>query len=319
MSPPVHRLRTGPFRLDDGTLLPEVEQAFTLQGPLDPHGRNLVVLFHALTGGPRPEVWWPGVVGPGAAVDTRRWAVLCPNLLGSPYGTTRPPPGARVTPRDMAALARRLVTALGVERPRLVAGGSLGGMVTLEWVAADPEGCDAAVVFAAPAAQCADAVGHGHVQRRALAVGGAEGLALARMAAMLTYRTGGEFEERFGRRRRPDGRFEMQSYLDHHGRRFVDRFDAEAYGVLLDAMDAHDVGRDRGGTVGALGAFRGRLVGVGIPGDRLYPAHTVRAWVDAVGARYEILESCRGHDAFLLESGRVGEVLRGAMAAGEGS
>lgn len=313
MSAPVRRLRTGALELDEGSVLADVEQAYTLEGTLAPGRDNLVVVLHALTGGPRPGAWWPGIVGPGAPLDTRRWAVLCPSLLGSPYGTTRPPPETRVTPRDMARLVRRLVTALGVVRPRLVTGGSLGGMVALEWVAADPEACEAAVVFAAPAVQSADAVGHGHVQRRALDVGGPDGLALARMAAMLTYRTGREFDRRFGRRRRDDGRFEMQSYLEHQGRRFVERFDERAYRTLLDAMDDHDVGRDRGGVARALGRYRGELVGVGIPGDRLYPARTVRAWTDAVGARYVAIESRRGHDGFLVETDQVGGILQAAV------
>jgi len=133
------------------------------------------------------------------------------------------------------------------------------------------------------------------------------------MAAVLTYRTGREFDRRFGRQRREDGRFEMQSYLEHHGRRFVERFDDRAYRTLLDAMDAHDVGRERGGVARALGAFRGTLVGVGIPGDRLYPARAVQAWTEAAGARYATIESSRGHDGFLVETDQVGRILRAAV------
>lgn len=307
-------IHTGAIRLDDGTELPEVEQAFTLHGEIDEKGSNLVVVLHALTGDPHVQRWWPEVVGPGRALDTDRWAVVCPSLIGSPYGTTRPPPGARVTPRDMARLTIRLAEALGAPRPALVTGGSLGGMVALEWVAADPDSTEAAVVFAAPGAQPSSAIGAGHVQRRALELGGRDGLALARMAAMLTYRTDRELEHRFGRQRRTDGRFEMQSWLEHHGRSFVDRFDVESYTLLLDAMDAHDVAGGRGSFADALGHFGGLLVGVGVPGDVLYPAQSVRDWTEPAGAEYEEIHSIHGHDAFLLETDQVARILHGTLA-----
>lgn len=313
MRPLLRTIRTGPFRLDDGTELPEVEQAFTLHGEVDARGSNVVIVLHALTGDPHVQRWWPDVVGPGRALDTERWAVVCPGLIGSPYGTTRPPAGAQVTPRDMARLTIRLAAALGAPRPALVTGGSLGGMVALEWAASDPCAAEAVVVFAAPGAQPPSAIGAGHVQRRALEIGGRDGLALARMAAMLTYRTDRELDDRFGRRRRIDGRFEMQSWLDHHGRSFVDRFDAESYGTLLDAMDAHDVAAERGSVASALASFEGLLVGVGVPGDVLYSDESVRDWVEAAGAEYEAIHSIRGHDAFLLETDQVARILGGAL------
>lgn len=307
-------LRTGPFHLADGSVLPDVDQGYTLQGTINPTGSNLVVVVHALTGDPYVQRWWPKVVGPGCPIDTDRWAVVCPSLIGSPYAPTRPPAGARVTPRDMAGLVHQLVRGLGVERPALVTGGSLGGMVALEWVASRPESVGGAVVFAAPAAQPPSAIGAGHIQRRALEIGGKDGLALARMAAMLTYRTDREFDHRFGRKRQTDGRFEVQSYLEHHGSSFVDRFDVESYTTLLDAMDAHDLARDRSSVAAALAPFEGPLVGVGIPGDALYPDRTVRDWVEAAGAWYEEIHSIHGHDAFLLETDRVGEILSSALA-----
>lgn len=313
MRPLLRTVRTGPVRLDDGTELPEVEQAYTLHGEIDECGSNVVVVLHALTGDPHVQRWWPDVVGPGRALDTDRWAVVCPGLIGSPYGTTRPPAGARVTPRDMARLTIRLAAALGAPRPALVTGGSLGGMVALEWVAADPRAAEAVVVFAAPGAQPSSAIGAGHVQRRALEIAGRDGLALARMAAMLTYRTDRELADRFGRRRRTDGRFEMQSWLDHHGRSFVDRFDVESYRTLLDAMDAHDVAEGRGSVAAALSDFEGLLLGVGVPGDVLYSDESVRAWVEAAGAEYERIHSIRGHDAFLLETDQVARILGGAL------
>lgn len=313
MSAAIRRHRTDRFVLESGRVLEGVEQAYTLTGALSPDRDNLVVLFHSLTGGADPGEWWPRVVGPGRAIDTDRFAVLGTNLLGSCYGTTPPPPDARVTPRDMAHLVRPLVDSLGVESVALAAGGSLGGMVTLEWVATFPELTRSAVVFAAPAAHTAHAIALNHVQREALRLGGDSGLALARMVAMISYRTARELGARFGRERREDGRFQVSSYLDHHGSRLRDRFEARAYGALLDAMDAHDVGRGRGGTGPALSAFHGELVGVGIEGDRLYEPDTVRTWTEAARCSYAELRSSHGHDAFLLEPEQVAGILRRAL------
>jgi homoserine O-acetyltransferase len=310
------RHRVGRFELESGHAIEGVEQAYTLAGELSRDRDNLVVLFHSLTGGPDPAGWWPRVVGPGRAIDTRRYAVLGTNLLGSCYGTTRPPRDVVVTPRDMARLARRLVDSLGVESVALASGGSLGGMVTLEWAASYPGLTRVAVVFAAPAAHTAQAIALNHIQREALRLGHEDGLALARMAAMISYRTSVELGGRFGRDRRPDGRFQVASYLEHHGAKLVERFDARAYRTLLDAMDAHDVARGRGGAVGpALSAFRGELLGVGIPGDRLYEPDAVRSWTRAAGCAYTEIRSVHGHDAFLLEADQVAEILRGALRA----
>jgi homoserine O-acetyltransferase/O-succinyltransferase len=240
--------------------------------------------------------------------------VLCANLLGSCYGTSRPPAGVPVATRDMARLAGRLASDLGIRSIALASGGSLGGMVALEWAAEEPVPTRSVVVFAAPAAHTAQAIGFNHVQREAVRLGGADGLALARMAATMTYRTAAEFALRFGRERRDDGVFQVQSYLNHHGSKFVHRFDAEAYITLLDAMDGHDVGRGRGGVGAALQDFGGALYGVGITGDLLYEPGEVRAWTRAAGAEYREIHSVHGHDAFLLEPAQAGTVITEALA-----
>jgi len=306
--------RVADFRLECGVVLPEVVQAYHLDGELNAARDNLVLPFHSLTGNADAvDGWWQGVFGPGLAVDTDRYAVLCPNLLGSCYGTTGLPkgPGApKVTPPDQVRLVRRLVDDLGVKQVALATGGSLGGMVALEWATSFPTLTRAVVAFAAPAAH---AIGLNHVQRRAIEIGGDEGLELARMAAMLTYRTPAELQMRFGREVADGGRFQVQSYLTYQGEKLRARLDAGTYLALIDAMDAHDVGEGRGGTAAALRTFRGRLIGVGIPGDLLYPPEEVRAWTLAAGGEYAEINSVHGHDAFLLEPARVGEILRIAL------
>lgn len=321
------RFHTVPrFALESGEVLRDVRQAYVLEGEPNEAKDNLVVVFHSLTGSPETLGGWKGsVIGPGKAIDTNRWAVLCPNLLGSCYGTEykrllrkvgKADAQPTITTRDQALLVFSLIESLGISSLALVTGGSLGGMVALEFAASFPSRFRAAVVFAAPAAHTAWAIGWNHVQRRALDAGGPEaGLAVARMAGMLTYRTPQEFEERFGRQGGADEPFAVQSYLSRHGAKLVARFDAKSYRTLLAAMDAHDVGRGRGGVAPALAAAGPRVTGVGIPGDGLYPEAVVQGWVKEAGAAYAALASRRGHDGFLLETEAAGALL--AKALGE--
>ncbi|HET7321344.1 MAG TPA: homoserine O-acetyltransferase [Longimicrobiaceae bacterium] len=312
-----HRLAR--FELDSGEVLTDVVQAYHLDGELNAERDNLVVVFHALTGSAdAAEGWWRGVVGPGRALDTRRYAVLCTNLLGSCYGTTYAgdEPGAplpRITPRDQARLVWALVEELGVSSVALAVGGSLGGMVALEWAASFPDLSRCTLVLAAPAAHTAAAIGWNHLQRTAIEQGGPErGLELARRIATMSYRTGAEFEHRFGRSRGEHG-FQIESYLRHQGEKLLRRFTVRAYLTLMGAMDAHDVGRGRGGVAAALRAVRGRLIGVGIPGDLLYSDADVRRWVEAAGAEYRSIESLNGHDGFLTETAQVSALVEEAV------
>jgi homoserine O-acetyltransferase len=219
----------------------------------------------------------------------------------------------------MARLTRALVSDLGVRRVRLATGGSLGGMVALEWAATYPELTDRIVVFAAPARHTAAAIGWSHIQRRMIHAAGDEGLEIARMVAMMTYRTGAEFEVRFGRKLNPDGTFSAQSYLTRHGEKLRARFDTNSYLTLIDTMDAHDVGVGRDGVENALRAVGHRLVGVGIPGDLLYPEDEVLRWVRPAGGQYRQILSIRVHDAFLLEPDQVSAILTEALDARPGS
>ena len=309
------------FRLDSGVLLRDVTVAYGVLGEIEARCGNVVLIFHSLTGGPADlGGFFPEVVGPGRPVATGRWAVVCPNLLGSCYGTGYRKadvgsPRIEPTPRDMARLAGQLLDALGVTRVALATGGSLGGMVALEWAATFPERSNAVVVFAAPAAHTAWGLGWNKIQRLVVEKLGVEGLSLARMIGMLTYRTPDELEKRFGRKAGTGEPFAIQSYLTRHGEKLVARFDPKSYLTLLDAMDAHDVGRGRGGVARALSAFRGRLTGVGIPGDVLYGPGDVKRWTHAAGAAYREIRSLRGHDGFLLELDRAGDLLAAELAS----
>ena len=304
------------FELESGDVLRQVEQAYYLDGTLNDARDNLVVVFHALTGSADAMGdWWREVVGPDLAIDTNRYAVLCTNLLGSCYGTTGPADPARrpfpdVTTRDMARLVGELVQRLRVPSVALAIGGSLGGMVAMEFAATYPELARNVVVLAAPAEHPASAIAWSHIQRRAIAAAGEEGLEIARMIAMMTYRTAGELADRFGREEHEAGGFAVERYLSRQGEKLRARFDVHTYLTLLGAMDSHDVGRGRGGVASALAPVKGKVIGVGIPGDLLYdPVLDVRSWTDAAGAEYREIESPKGHDGFLLEGEQVGSLL----------
>ncbi|WP_053334116.1 homoserine dehydrogenase [Gemmatimonas phototrophica] len=305
--------------LESGEQVEKVDVHYRLEGAINAARDNVVLVVHALTGTVHASAWWKGVIGEGAPLDPSRHAILCANLLGGCDGTTGPshsdpdalPP---ISTRDQAAILARLLDGLGVVSPLLVCGGSLGGMVTLEFAASFPERLRGAVCLAAPAVQTAQGLAWNVIMRRAIALGGErDGLALARMVGMLSYRTPDGLERRFGRSQSSTGGFQVNEWLDAHGEKLVQRFDATSYGALIDAMDVHDVGRGRGGVSAALASVADRLIGVGIPGDLLYPDSAVREWTQAANATFVELPSIHGHDGFLLEVDRVARIIAGAI------
>jgi homoserine O-acetyltransferase len=325
----------GAFTVEDGTRLPELTVAYRHDGP-GPTEAPQVFVVHALTGSADAAGdWWEPLIGQGRALDTTRIGVLCANLLGGRYGTTGPtalhprtgrPYGAAfpaVSTRDQARAQWRLLDALGIERVALAVGGSLGGMVALEVGLVRPGAIAHVVPIAAPAATGAMAVAWNHLQVTLIDRLGLDGLALARQLAMTTYRSEADFAERFGRSIEPDGRPAIVSYLDHQGRKLVDRFDPATYRVLAGAMDRHDIGAGRGGVGTALRVLAAggtRLTGVAIEGDILYGPAQVRALVDeaaaaGVDARYRELRSSKGHDAFLVEWDQLAALLSDCLEA----
>jgi homoserine O-acetyltransferase len=319
----------GGFTLESGVALPTLTVAYRHDGP-GPEAAPQVLVIHALTGSADAAGdWWAPLIGPGLALDTRRVGVTCANLLGGRYGTTGPTsrdPATgqpyrsafpEVTTRDQARAQWALLDALGIAELAFVTGGSLGGMVALEVALERPSAVRSVMPIAAPAATGALAIAWNRIQIELIDRLGDDGLALARQLAMTTYRSEADFQERFGRAEEPDGRASVVSYLDHQGRKLAERFDPDTYRILVRAMDRHDVGRDRGGIVAAMGRLAGggtRLTGLGIAGDVLYGPSQVRELVaaaDAAGieATYRELSSSKGHDAFLVEWPQLGSIL----------
>ena len=295
-----------------------------------------ILVFHALTGSADIESWWGPLVGPGRALDTTKHAVVAANLLGSCYGSTGPREWALrsgdafpdLTPADLALAHVPLLEHLGVERLALATGGSLGGMVALEWGRRSSVPVDHLVVFAAPTATSAQAIAWNTVQRMAIESdpawrdgryhpdeGPAAGLAAARALAMITYRTAAEFQGRFGRASsRTADRFDVDHYLRRQGEKLVARFDAASYVALMRAMDLHSVG-DVAAAARETAERVAMVTGVGVDSDILYAPDEVRAWTDAyraagAAARYREITSVTGHDAFLIEWDQVEAILR---------
>jgi len=294
--------------------------------------------------------WWGPVIGPGGPIDTDRWWVVCPNTLGGCQGTTGPaseapdgkPWGSRfplITTRDQVAVEAALARVLGITRWAAVVGGSMGGMRALEWGVAFPDRVERMIVLACGAAATAEQIALCAVQARAIRLdpgflggdyygrpageGPARGLGLARRIGHITYRSEIELQGRFGRLAQDgedplaDGRYAVESYLDHQAEKLVRRFDANSYLVLSRTMDHHDVGRGRGGVASALERVQAKPTIVTIDSDRLYPPRLQHELHAHLPGRPElhVVNSPFGHDAFLIETEQVGKYIRMGLQA----
>jgi homoserine O-acetyltransferase/O-succinyltransferase len=353
-----------PFALEGGGLLRGVTLAYETWGELAADAGNAVLVCHALSGDshaaggldpghPTPG-WWAELIGPGKALDTDRFFVVCVNVLGGCQGSTGPasphpddgrPWAARfpvVSIRDMVRTQAAVADHLGVQRWALVVGGSMGGMQVLEWGVMYPERVRALLPIATAAAASAQQIGWWSSGRRAIRMdprwqggdyydaapgdGPHEGLSTARMMSMMTFRSDDVFSARFGREvvEPVEGftlwqRFQVERYLEYQGDKLVRRFDANSYLLLTKAMDLHDIGRGRGGMEAAFRRLRAPLLSVGVSSDILYPPHQSREIVDLASdaglkADYAELDSPHGHDAFLIETDQLGALLKGFLA-----
>lgn len=345
-----------PLRLEHGARLDHVEVAYETWGELSPARDNVVLVCHALTGDAHAAGeggWWESLVGPGRPVDTDRFFVVCPNLLGGCRGTTGPsstdPATGRVwgldfpllTVRDLVAVHRRLLAHLDLPRVHTAIGGSLGGMQVLQWALDDPGAIERAVVVAASSRLSAQNIAFSAVARDAIlrdpdfcdgqyAAAGRRpdrGLAIARRMAHITYVSEESLETKFGRARvggaadappQHGTDFEVEAYLDHQAAVFLERFDALSYLYLTRVMDYVDP--FAAWPDGAAYAGGTRFLHVSFDSDWRFPtAHSVRTHelLRAAGAdtRHVEIASPWGHDSFLLEPPGYHEVVRGFLGA----
>jgi len=362
---PARTLRLdAPLRLHSGQSLAGVEIAYCTYGTLNAERSNAVLICHALTGDQfvastnpstgRPG-WWPTMVGEGKPLDPSRYFIICANILGGCMGSTGPgaidartgaPYGLSfpvITIADMARAQAELVTALGIDTLFLVVGGSMGGMIALEWVKCFPTRLFACALIATAARHSAQNIAFHEVGRQAimadpdwrggdyarLGVRPEKGLAVARMAAHITYLSEQALQRKFGRELQSEGLsfgfdadFQVESYLRHQGQAFVDRFDANSYLYITRAMDYFDLAESHGGRLAdALTAAQDvRFCVLSFTSDWLYPTAESRRIVralNAAGARASFVEipSDKGHDAFLLDEPVMREVLEGFLAS----
>ncbi|CAB4575793.1 unannotated protein [freshwater metagenome] len=326
--------------IDVGAVMEGVTTAYETWGTLNTDASNAILLCHAWTGDshvagrageghPTPG-WWEGAIGPGLAVDTNQFFVVCVNVLGGCQGSTGPssphpvdgaPYGSRfpvVTIRDMVRVQARLADHLGVRRWHAVIGGSMGGMQVLEWAVTFPERVGAIMPIATCAQASAQQIAWGSIGRRGITNdpkwrggdyydaapgdGPHEGLSTARMVAQVTFRSDNVFTDRFGRDMvggtgsstlALEQQFEVERYLEYHGEKLCRRFDANSYIAIGKAMDLHDVGRSRGGLAAAMKRVTMPTLTMGIWSDFLYPVYQqlqIRDMVAANGARSEYVE-----------------------------
>lgn len=351
-----------PFITENGAILRHIEVLYETWGELNAARDNAVVILHALTGdshvashGPGDrEGWWEALIGPGKAIDTNRFFVLCANILGSCYGTTgprsiNPDTGLRyntsfpyITVRDLVEVQMRLIDLLGIQTVHAVIGGSLGGMQAIEWSVMYPERVRRSIPIAATARFSAQGIAFNEVQRRAIMLdpewlggdypeggGPKQGMALARMVGMITYQSDELMTQRFGRNpvarytAWPEflTRFDVEGYLHYQGDKLARRFDANTYLYLSRAMDSQDVGRGRGSYEEGLSRITASTLLIGVRTDVLFPAYLVREVADDLAraggtVRYEEIDTPNGHDAFLNAFERQSILIREFLEEG---
>jgi homoserine O-acetyltransferase len=353
-----------PLILDSGRELSPFTIAYMTYGTLNAERSNAILICHALSGdqfvaSTHPVTgkpgWWELAVGPGKAIDTDRFFVICANVVGGCMGTTGPseidpatgsPYGLdfpMVTIRDMVRAQTMLIDALGIDQLLCVLGGSMGGMQVLQWAASYASRVYAALPIATAARHSAQNIAFNEVGRQAImadpdwrngdyALTGthpSKGLAVARMAAHITYLSEAALQRKFGRLLQDrealsfgfDADFQIESYLRHQGMTFVDRFDANSYLYITRAMDYFDLAGGYGGVLAE--AFRGtktRFCLVSFTSDWLFPTienKRIAHALNAAGANVSFveIESDRGHDAFLLEEPELFDTISGFLGS----
>lgn len=332
--------RDAPFRFESGDEMPRLVVAYETYGTLNASRDNAILICHALTGNAHAAFyhsrsdktagWWDGLIGTGGtgggkAFDTEKFFVLCSSVLGGcsgttgcstlhpdtelPYGLDFPP----VSIRDMVRVQAALADELGVHQFKAIAGGSMGGFQVLEWAAMFPERVQAIIPVSTSLEHSAWAIAHGHAQRSAIQCdetwnGGKytvqpKGLEAARQMAMISYRSPKSFTGKFQRERTADdAQFQVESYLSYQGRKLLERFDANTYIRLTQAMDGHSLSRGRGTMEDVCKRITARTLSIGTSSDMLYPDDEQQRIAALIpNAEYAALESGFGHDAFLIE------------------
>jgi len=348
-----------PFMFECGQSIPSFQLRYETYGRLNEAKTNAILICHALSGDhhcagihsldDRKAGWWNNMIGPGKAVDTNRFFVICTNCLGGCQGSTGPgsvnPSTGKpyhlafplVTIKDMVVAQRRLLDYLEIPELYAVIGGSMGGMQVLQWALEYPEYVKRILPMATTSRQGPQAIAFNEVGRQAIMQdpewrggdyerpgGPRVGLAIARMMAHITYLSDKGMDRKFGRRRREgtekdfslDGAaFEVESYLRYQGQSFINRFDANTYLYLTRALDYFDLAGPAGTLEEAVEPVQARTLVIGFTSDWLFPPEQNRDIVRAMlragkSASYAEVSMDFGHDSFLVDSSLLYELVR---------
>ena len=351
-----------PFTFKSGQVIPGFTLRYETYGQLNATRDNAILICHALSGDhhcagwhapeDRKPGWWNNLIGPGKAVDTRRFFVVCANVLGGCQGSTGPsslnPETGRpygitfpfVTIRDMVRAQKLLLDHLGVTELSGVIGGSMGGMLALLFAIEHPRFVQRVLAMATTGRESAQAIAFNEVGRQAIMqdpawnrgdypkdAGPRVGLAIARMMAHITYVSDASMDRKFGRRKKEtahadaytfDQQFEVEGYLRYQGQSFINRFDANSYLYITRALDQFDLAHAYGSLEGAFANVEAETLVVGFTSDWLFPPEQNRSLALSLlragkRASYAELETDLGHDSFLLESEELYALVRGFL------
>ena len=333
------------IKLESGATLPEIKVAYHTFGELNSEKDNVILICHPLTGNSNAQEWWPKIVGPGLAIDTNHYFVICTNALGGCYGTTGPSsinPKTQepyhmsfpvITIADMVKVQRELIDFLGVTSIKMVIGGSMGGMQALEWVAQAPELIKSCVPIASttqvsPLAIAFDSVARFSIQQQLNSGDGNAGLAVARQLGHITYLSDGALETKFSRHLQErssynytmETEFQVESYLRYQGEKFVNRFDLYAYLYLTKAVSYFDLVRAYGSVESALSASNAKFLVLSIRSDWLYTPRQSKVLAYELmkmnkHVAYAEIDSDYGHDTFLIDSEETKEIIKSFLGS----
>ncbi|GAB4130087.1 MAG: homoserine O-acetyltransferase [Ignavibacteriales bacterium] len=341
-----------PFKFESGEELKHLQIAYQTYGELNNDKSNVILICHALTGNAHaagilmetesddnssPDLlgkysklyhgksgWWDELIGIEKVFDTRKYFVICSNIIGSCYGTSGPTTihstkpfrmsFPQVTIRDMVRVQKGLIDYLGIKKILSVVGGSLGGMQAFEWALMYPDIVESIIPIATSVQHSPWAIALNKLSREAIMQdpnwmnGNYEtqpvsGLSIARKLAMISYRSYDSFQQRFSRNKNHSkDKFLIETFLDHHAEKLLERFDANAYIYLSKAMDENDIAKNRGSLSEVLSSIKQKTMVIGISSDILYPPAEQKSFQALIpNSVYREINSIHGHDAFLIE------------------
>ena len=306
--------------LESGNILANVAIAYETYGKLNESKSNAVFVAHALTGSASANEWWSTLIGEGKALDPNEYFIICANCIGSCYGSTGPSSNStfpEITIRDIANGTFALLDSIGVKTLTLAIGGSFGGMIVFEMALIAPERVDRIAPLSCGAEHTPWRIAFSSAIRKIIEEGIRSGnteraFALARQVAMASYRSSGEFDNRFARKRNSDQKFEVESYLEHQGEKIVGRFSPYSYITLTKAMELYSLFEGRNGTRSEiLQRIQQPALLLGATTDILYPESELSSLSKELpNAEYHSLGAIWGHDSFLIEEEQTNKIVK---------